>query len=147
MKRIFLLWLAVLAGLLVFVAIAHAGDRDPALEKFARKWADRLDLYGWSITVEQVSQDDLGKDTMGDSNWDDETRSCRIRVLSTFDYVRAHQAHIARRDQRDTIVHELVHVTLSPLRPAIQVRERALKEEFVVDKITAALCGGEGQCR
>ncbi|MEI9974013.1 MAG: hypothetical protein WDO73_19355 [Ignavibacteriota bacterium] len=83
---------------------------------------------------------DLKPETLGNIHWDSDNRSAVIRVLAIADYKMACPA--ALEDMELTIVHELVHLTLSPLRNAETNRG---DEEHAVNQIAEALLKLERQ--
>lgn len=97
-------------------------------------WQQRLGLADWKITIVMSSAHDLNPGTLGNINWDRNKKTAVIHVLAAADYRLACQAMVS--DMEFTVVHELVHLTLSPL-PRSPASRGA--EERVVNQIAHAL--------
>jgi hypothetical protein len=103
-------------------------------------WQQRLDLHDWKLSVASSHPGDLKPETLGNIHWDKDNKSAVIHVLAVSDYKMACAA--AMEDMELTIVHELVHLTLSPLRSATTNRG---DEEHAVNQIADALLKLERQ--
>jgi len=77
-------------------------------------WQQRLNLSDWKLSVVSSHPDDLKPKTLGNIHWDADKKTAVVRVLSPSDYQLACPA--ALEDMELTVVHELIHLTLSHLR-------------------------------
>ena len=97
-----------------------------------KSWQKRLGLDEWNMTLQVVRQSEIDPNAWGSSHWDARAKTATIQVLDPRDY-NLKGAEL-RLDMECTIVHELVHIQVSPLdAPDNQVRED------VVNKIMVAL--------
>jgi len=103
-------------------------------------WQQRLDLQDWKLSVVSSHPNDLKPETLGNIHWDKENKSAVVHVLAPSDYKMACPA--ALEDMELTVVHELVHLTLSPLRNPTTNRS---DEEHAVNQIADALMKSERQ--
>jgi hypothetical protein len=102
------------------------------LEKQLRSWQRRLSMDDWNLSVQLVRKTALDKDTWGNAEWDSDSKTGIISVLDPQDYnLRGTEL---KRDMECTIVHELVHIQVSPLDP-----EHPEAQEEVVNRIMMAL--------
>jgi hypothetical protein len=123
---------ALLALLLAITGSPALTPTETRLERQVRSWQKRLGLYDWEISLRVVRQSALAHDAWGSSEWDDRTRKAVVNVLDPRDYnLRGGELKL---DMECTIVHELVHIQVSPL----DARNAGTREE-VVNKIMAAL--------
>src|SRR5579864_4321917 len=83
------------------------------LQKQLRAWQKRLSMDDWSINVQVVRKGALDKDTWGNAEWDSDHKTGTINVLDPLDYNL--KGTELKRDMECTIVHELVHIQVSPL--------------------------------
>jgi hypothetical protein len=97
-------------------------------------WQQRLNLQEWKLSVLSSHPDELKPETLGNIHWDADKKSAVVRVLSPSDYKMPCSA--ALDDIEMTVLHELVHLTLSPLRSATTNR---VEEEHTVNQIADAL--------
>jgi hypothetical protein len=97
-------------------------------------WQQRLNLQEWKLSVLASHPAELKPQTLGNIRWDTGRKSAVVRVLSPSDYNMTCSA--ALDDMEMTVVHELVHLTLSPLRSATTNRT---DEEQTVNRIADAL--------
>ena len=108
-----------LVAVLVFAFLcvgAHAVQIAPLqihLEKQLRSWQKRLGLENWSLSVQVVRKSALDRNTWGNAEWDADSKTGVINVLDPQDYNL--KGTELRRDMECTIVHELVHIQVSPL--------------------------------
>lgn len=102
------------------------------LDKELKFWQKRLGLEDWNLSLQIVRQASLDKHTWGNAEWDPDTRSGKIRVLDPRDYNL--KGKELNQDMECTIVHELVHIQVSPL----DAHDDVTREE-VVNKIMTAL--------
>jgi hypothetical protein len=124
----------VLWALLLLVASAPAIHFNPVenrLERQMRFWQKRLGLENWKIDLRVQRQKAMG-DVWGTAEWDDEKKTAMVSVLDPRDYnLRGGELKL---DLECTIVHELVHIQVSPL----DARNAEVRED-VVNKIMGAL--------
>jgi hypothetical protein len=83
------------------------------LEKQLKSWQKRLGLDGWDLTLQVVRKAALDQDTWGNAEWDSDTKTGVISILDPQDYNL--KGSELKRDMECTIVHELVHIQVSPL--------------------------------
>lgn len=102
------------------------------LDQKLKSWQRRLGMEDWRLTIRLVREKDLDKNTWGNAEWDPNRKTGTIRVLDPVDYnLRGAELHL---DMECTIVHELVHIQVSPFdAPNENVRED------VVNRIMTAL--------
>jgi hypothetical protein len=114
------------------------------LDKMAAKWQHVLQLDDWRIYATAVRIDSLHPGVAGESQQDKALQILLLHVLDPRDY-----AELARREEdvpkagkeiiediEDTVLHELMHLRLAPLRP--DVKTQSLDEEMVVVRLTTA---------
>jgi len=97
-------------------------------------WQKRMNLPDWTIQVRLVRKSTLDPKTLGGIRWDRGTMTATVNVLSTYDYTMPVQEMLD--DMEFTIVHELVHLHLSPLPRSEASRTT---EERVVNEIAETL--------
>jgi hypothetical protein len=102
------------------------------LDRQLRSWQKRLGMEEWRLTVRLVRQKDLDKNTWGNAEWDPDEKTGTISVLDPIDYNL--KGGGLRLDMECTIVHELVHIQVSPL----DARDENVRED-VVNRIMTAL--------
>jgi hypothetical protein len=102
------------------------------LDRQLKSWQKRLGLEEWNLALRVVRQAELDKDTWGGAEWDPEAKTGTISVLDPRDY-NLHGGEL-KLDMECTIVHELVHIQVSPL----DARDARSREE-VVNKIMVAV--------
>lgn len=112
----------------------RAGVRKFTNEKL-NLWQQRLELADWQISVVLVRRESLPPQTLGGIHWDQIKKAAQIWVLDPADYQLAFEAMLD--DMERTIVHELVHLSLSVL-PHGKVG-RGSEEETVNDIVQAML--------
>jgi hypothetical protein len=83
------------------------------LEKQLRGWQKRLGLEDWDLSLQVVRKSALDQDTWGNAEWDSDAKTGVISVLDPQDYNL--KGSELKRDMECTIVHELVHIQVSPL--------------------------------
>ena len=87
-----------------------------------KSWQKRLGLDDWTMTLQVVRQSEIDPNAWGSSHWDARAKTATIQVLDPRDYNL--KGADLRLDMECTIVHELVHIQVSPLdAPDAQVRE------------------------
>ncbi len=95
-------------------------------------WQKRLGLDEWSFVLRVVRQSEIERNSWGAAEWDPEAKTGIISVLDPRDYNL--KGEELKTDMECTIVHELVHIQVSPLA----AHDEGQREE-VVNKIMAAL--------
>jgi hypothetical protein len=102
------------------------------LDRQLKTWQKRLGLEDWNFTLRLARQSEIDRNSWGASEWDPGSKTGTISVLDPRDYNL--KGGELKLDMECTIVHELVHIQVSPLSaPNEHVRED------VVNKIMAAL--------
>ena len=120
---------ALLFSVLCCAAINPVESR---LDRQMKLWQKRLGLEEWNLSLRVVRQAELDRDSWGTAEWDPQAKSGTISVLDPRDY-NLHGGEL-KLDMECTIVHELVHIQVSPL----DARDAHIREE-VVNKIMVAL--------
>jgi hypothetical protein len=106
-------------------------------EKLAA-WQKRLSLDDWKIALLVVRSSDLKPKTLGNIHWDSEKKTAVIRVLDPADYKMPLRAMLD--DMEFTVVHELIHLELSPVLSPLQRNEaNRVEEEHAVNQMAQAL--------
>ncbi|SRR6266498_655799 len=124
---------AVIAGLLLAVTTCVAAiPVESRLERQLKFWQKRLGLEEWSLSLRVVRQGQIDPNAWGTAEWFPETKTGVISVLDPRDYNL--KGAFLRLDMECTIVHELVHIQVSPLRA-----DDAADREEVVNKIMTAV--------
>ncbi len=125
---------AVWALLFLVVTCSATNPLESRLERQMHLWQRRLGLEDWNLSVRVVRQSEIDPNAWGAAEWDPEAKTGMISVLDPRDYnLRGGDLKL---DQECTIVHELVHIQVSPL----DARDESVREE-VVNKIMTALMG------
>ncbi len=119
-----------------------ARARTLAAERFANErvavWQKRLNLQDWNISVVVSRASELKPKTLGNIHWDSDKRSAVIRVLDPADYRMTEEAMM--KDIEFTVVHELIHLELSPvLSPFHRDEANRREEEHAVNHLADAL--------
>ncbi len=119
-----------------------ARERTLAAQRFATEraamWQKRLNLEDWNITVLVSRASELKPKTLGNIHWDSDKRSAVIRVLDPADYRMTEEAMM--KDIEFTVVHELIHLELSPvLSPFHRDEANRREEEHAVNHLADAL--------
>jgi hypothetical protein len=92
------------------------------LDQKLKTWQRRLGMDEWRLTVRIVRQKELDKNTWGHAEWDPEEKTGTISVLDPMDYNL--KGGDLKLDMECTIVHELVHISVSPFdAPNDSIRE------------------------
>jgi hypothetical protein len=115
-----------------------AGERDALaknrLEKRLAVWQDRLELKDWKVSLILSRRGELRPGTLGNINWDTDTKTARIRILDADEYAMPFEATFS--DMEFTLVHELLHLELASLPHTDESRG---DEEFAVNRMADAL--------
>ena len=101
-------------------------------------WQKRLNLEDWNISLEMTRAADLKPRTLGNIHWDLEKKTAQIHVLDPADYHMPFRAMLD--DMEFTVVHELIHLELSPvLSPLARSDANRRDEEHAVNQMATAL--------
>ncbi len=107
-------------------------ERTALAEQFATErlavWQQRLELQDWNISVVVSHPADLKPRTLGNIHWDAEKKTAIIRVLDPADYKQMSFDGILK-DIEFTVVHELIHLELSPVLAPLQRSDANRREE------------------
>jgi hypothetical protein len=119
-----------------------ARARTAAAERFATErcavWQKRLNLQDWNVSVVVSRASELKPKTLGNIHWDSDKKSAVIRVLDPADYRMTEEAMM--KDIEFTVVHELIHLELSPvLSPFHRDEANRREEEHAVNHLADAL--------
>ena len=108
-----------------------------ALEKLSA-WQRRLNLADWDIKIVVARSTDLKKNTVGNIRWDRDKKTAVIRVLDPVDYKMSWDDTL--RDIEFTVVHELIHLEMSPVLADLNRTDaNRMEEEYAVNHMTEAL--------
>ncbi len=101
-------------------------------------WQKRLNLQDWNISIEMTRETDLKPRTLGNIHWDLDKKTAQIHVLDPADYHMAFNDML--KDMEFTVVHELIHLELSPvLSPLSRSDANRRDEEHAVNQMADAL--------
>src|SRR5215475_2428830 len=125
MRRVWVVLLCVLSCL-------AATPVESRLDRQLKFWQKRLGLEEWNLSLRLVRQSEIDRNSWGAAEWDPDTKTGTISVLDPRDYNL--KGGELRLDMECTIVHELVHIQVSPLA----ARDENTRED-VVNKIMLAL--------
>jgi hypothetical protein len=108
-----------------------ARERTLLAEKYAAErlsvWQKRLNLQDWNISLLVVRSTELKPKTLGNIHWDADKRTAVIRVLDPADYKLPFSEML--QDLEFTVVHELIHLELSPVLSPLQRNDANRREE------------------
>jgi hypothetical protein len=90
-------------------------------------WQRRLNLQDWNISVVVSRATELKPKTLGNIHWDTDKKSAVIRVLDPADYKLPFNDML--KDMEFTVVHELIHLELSPVLSPLQRNDANRREE------------------
>ncbi len=117
-------------------------ERERLAETFLKEklalWQRRLQLQEWTISIIPSRASALRPGTRGNIRWDADTKTATIRVLDASEYPMPFR--VTLEDMEFTVVHELIHLTLSPLPRNESSRS---KEEYAINRIADALLQGD----
>jgi hypothetical protein len=103
-------------------------------------WQKVLRLQDWDVKLAVVRFHELEDGNLfGQSSWIISKRYAAIKILDCRDY---HLGHWWDRDQEETLVHELLHLHLAPLKAASNWRDGSLEMyalENVIETIASSL--------
>jgi hypothetical protein len=108
-----------------------ARERTLLAEKYAAErlsvWQKRLSLQDWNISLIVARATELKPKTLGNIHWDSEKKTAVIRVLDPADYKLPFSEML--QDLEFTVVHELIHLELSPVLSPLQRNDANRREE------------------
>ena len=118
------------------------GERTLIVERYAAEklsaWQHRLNLKDWEISVVVAPAGALKKNTVGNIRWDKDKKKAVIRVLDPADYKLPFDAIL--KDIEFTVVHELIHLEMSPVLADLNRTDaNRMEEEYAVNHMTDAL--------
>jgi len=119
-----------------------ACDRTSIVERFAAEklwaWQRRLNLKDWEISIVVAPVGALKKNTVGNIRWDKDKKTAVIRVLDPADYKIPFPEIL--KDIEFTVVHELIHLEMSPVLADLNRTDaNRMEEEYAVNHMTEAL--------
>jgi hypothetical protein len=121
---------------------AQSREHSLIAERFATErlaaWQQRLNLQDWNISVVVSHTSDLKPRTLGNIHWDADKKTAVIRVLDPSDYKIPFDDVL--KDIEFTVVHELIHLELSPVLSPLQRNDaNRREEEHAVNHMAEAL--------
>jgi hypothetical protein len=122
--RALFLGLLSISSFSAFSATANipSNSLESRLDRQLKSWQKRLGLDDWNLSVRVVRQSEIDRNTWGQAEWDPEAKTGVISVLDPRDYNL--KGGELRLDMECTIVHELIHIQVSPLvSPDVHVLE------------------------
>ena len=122
----------VWAFLFCVLSCSAMSPLESRLDRQVRFWQKRMGLDEWNFTVRVVRQAEIDSNSWGSAQWDPQSKTGTIDVLDPRDYNL--KGGELRLDMECTIVHELVHIQLSPLQA-----HSAQQREGVVNHLMFAL--------
>ena len=128
-----LVLLAVFSGNLPAQAPSSetARERTMVVERYAAErlavWQKRLNLQDWNISLVVSRATELKPKTLGNIHWDSDKKTATLRVLDPADYKLAFNEML--QDVEFTVVHELIHLELSPVLSPLQRNDANRREE------------------
>jgi hypothetical protein len=119
-----------------------ARERTALCQSFATEklwvWQKRLNLEDWKISLEMSRASGLKPKTLGNIHWDLDRKTAVIHVMDPADYRLPFHDMLA--DMEFTVVHELIHLELSPvLAPLSRNDANRREEEHAVNHMADAL--------
>ena len=106
-------------------------ERSLLAEKYAVErlsvWQKRLKLQDWNISLIVSRATELKPKTLGNIHWDTDKKTATIRVLDPADYKLPFDEML--QDLEFTVVHELIHLELSPVLSPLQRNDANRREE------------------
>jgi hypothetical protein len=120
----------------------EARERTALAERYATErlavWQQRLNLEEWTVSIVISHPADLKPRTLGNIHWDAEKKTAIIRVLDPADYKIPFDDVL--KDIEFTVVHELIHLELSPVLSPLQRNDaNRREEEHAVNHLADAL--------
>jgi hypothetical protein len=106
-------------------------ERTLLAERYAAErlavWQKRLNLQDWNIALVVSRASELKPKTLGNIHWDNEKKTAVLRVLDPADYKLPFDEML--QDIEFTVVHELIHLELSPVLSPLQRNDANRREE------------------
>jgi hypothetical protein len=106
-------------------------ERTLLAERYASErlsvWQKRLKLEDWNISLVVARATELKPKTLGNIHWDTDKKTAIIRVLDPADYKLPFNEML--QDLEFTVVHELIHLELSPVLSPLQRNDANRREE------------------
>jgi hypothetical protein len=90
-------------------------------------WQKRLKLQDWNISLVVSRATELKPKTLGNIHWDNDKKTATLRVLDPADYKLPFDEML--QDIEFTVVHELIHLELSPVLSPLQRNDANRREE------------------
>lgn len=117
-------------------------ERTLLAERFASEkvlgWQKRLNLQDWTVSVAVLRSTALKPNTVGNIHWDREKKTATISVLDPADYKLPFDAML--KDIEFTVVHELIHLEMSPILADLKRTDaNRMEEEHAVNHMAEAL--------
>jgi hypothetical protein len=127
-----------------------AKERSIVAERYASErlamWQKRLNLQDWNISLLVARSTELKPKTLGNIHWDADKKTAVIRVLDPADYKLPFNEML--QDLEFTVVHELIHLQLSPVLSPLQRNDaNRREEEHAVNHMADALLKLDRQTR
>jgi hypothetical protein len=127
----------VVWGLFIsFICCSAMNPLEVRLVDELRFWQKRLGMDDWTMSLQVVRQSELDPKACGRSHWNARAKTATIQVLDPRDY--SLKGNDLRLDMECTIVHELVHIQVSPLVSRLDTPDVQVRED-VVNKLMGAL--------
>jgi hypothetical protein len=119
-----------------------SNERTLIVQRFAVEklwsWQRRLKLKDWEISIVVAPIGTLKKNTVGNIRWDKDKKTAVIRVLDPADYKIPFDDIL--KDIEFTVVHELIHLEMSPVLADLNRTDaNRMEEEYAVNHMTDAL--------
>src|SRR5260370_18575420 len=142
-----LFWLHLLLGSACAFAQSPAVEPHPAerscgagslVNEKLWYWQRRLNLQDWDISIVIARATELKPRTLGNIHWDTNKKTAIIRVLDPADYELPPAAMF--EDMEFTVVHELIHLELTPLLSEFSPNEaNPADEDHTLNQMADAL--------
>ena len=123
----------VWALLLCVLSCSATNPLEVRLDHQLQTWQRRLGLDDWHFTLRVVRQSEIDRNSWGSSEWDPSAKTGVVMVLDPRDYNL--RGGDLRLDMECTIVHELVHIQVSPL----DAKDERVREDVVNNLMTALM--------
>jgi len=113
------------------------GDQRAYLQKWLWKWQKKMHLESWIIGIANAQLESFPNGAIGESDYDPKTNTGTVLVLSAEEYLRLPYKEAPktlkaiRKDQEDTVLHELVHLYMRYAEDG--------QEEHVVQSLTSLI--------
>lgn len=110
-----------------------AGDQKEYLQHLMWKWQKKLHLTNWNIAIAPVDLESFPYNAVGVSQYDPETYGGQIGILDAGQYLRLKSPKspktlkAIKKDQEDTVVHELLHLWMKYAQSSPEGEEGAVQ--------------------